>query len=343
MTVNADVHPINLINHPIEVIHREDGTQLVRPIEPLAEFPTSMVDRLEKWATETPDTVMIAQRHPDGHWLEVTYGDAYKQVKSIAQWMLDLRVDGEPLSQERPLAVLSGNSTEHLLLALAAMYIGVPYAPISEPYSTVSTDYGKLRHIFENLTPGLVFAGNLGPFVDAINAVSPESVPVVSVESAHAKEDLKSPLTDWATLIGTEVTDAIDAARAKVTGDTIAKFLFTSGSTGMPKGVINTQQMICSNQQILLQTFAFLAERPPVLLEWLPWNHTFGGNQNVGIVIYNGGSLYLDEGKPTPKLLHKTVENLADVSPTIYFNVPKGFELLVHELKKNEEVAAKFF
>ena len=339
----ADFHPINIANHPVEVIKRADGTQIIRSTTPLNAYPERITERLEQWAEKTPDTVFLAQRHVDGHWVELTYAETLQQVRAIAQWLLDVRVDGEPLGPQRPIAILSGNSSEHLLLALAAMHVGIPYSPISVAYSTISTDYGKLRHIIDLLTPGLVFADNLGPFCDAINAVVSKTVPVVAVESAHAREDISNPFTDFSSLLATQATDAIEAAAAQVSGQTIAKLLFTSGSTGMPKGVINTHKMLCSNQEILLSIYAFMAEKPPVLVDWLPWNHTFGGNQNVGMALYNGGSFYIDQGKPTPKAIHTTLANLRDIAPTIYFNVPKGYELMVHELKSNPEIAKKFF
>jgi feruloyl-CoA synthase len=339
----ADFHPVNIVNTLVEVVQRDDGTRIIRPLSTLGEFPERITLCLEQWAAKTPDTVFVAQRHIDGHWVELTYAETLQQVRAIGQWLLDVRIDGQPLSDERPIAILSGNSTEHLLLALAAMHVGIPYSPISVAYSTISTDFGKLRYIIDLLNPGLIFADNLGPFCDAINAVADKQAHVVAVESAHAREDISNPFTDFSELLATVATDAVEQAAAQVNGQTVAKLLFTSGSTGMPKGVINTQQMLCSNQEILRSIYAFLADKPPMVVDWLPWNHTFGGNQNVGLALYNGGSFYIDQGKPTPKAIHITLNNLRDVAPSIYFNVPKGYELLVHELKKYPEVAEKFF
>ena len=224
--------------------------------------------------------------------------------------------------------ILSDNDLEHLQLALGAMLAGVPYASISPAYSLVSQDYGKLRHIVDQLTPGLVFAS--GPaYAKAIAAVVPADTPVVLTEGEIAGRATRS----FAELLATAPTAAVDAAHAKVDADTIAKFLFTSGSTKLPKGVINTQRMLCANQQMIRQCFPALAEEAPVLVDWLPWNHTFGGNHNVGIVLYNGGTLYIDEGKPTPALIGETLRNLREIAPTIYFNVPKGFEEIANALE----------
>jgi feruloyl-CoA synthase len=268
-----------------------------------------------------------------GDWRKVTYAEAAAAARAIAQWLL-----AHPVSVERPVVILSDNDIEHLLLGLGSMLAGVPYAPVSPAYSLVSQDHGKLRHIVAQLTPGLVFAS--GPaYAKAIAAAVPEDALVVLTEGAL--EGRAS--VPFAELLATAPTAAVDAAHAKVGPDTIAKFLFTSGSTKLPKGVINTQRMLCANQQMIRQCFPALQSEPPVLVDWLPWNHTFGGNHNVGITLYNGGTLYIDEGKPTPALIGETLRNLREIAPTIYFNVPKGFEEIANALEVDDVLRKTFF
>ena len=305
---------------------RADGSLVLRSTEPLRWFPDRLTDSLAQWAAEAPDRTLVAQRGPDGEWIRVSYSQMLHRVQAVAQSLVDLG-----LSVERPVAILSDNDIEHLTLALGAMWAGVPYAPVSSAYSLISQDYGKLRHILGTVTPGLVFAANAS-YAKAIAAVLPAEVPVVLTDgAAAAAADTDSPLAGrkvrgFNTLLVAEPGATLAAAHAAVGPDTIAKFLFTSGSTKAPKGVVNTHRMLCANQQQLRQCMGFLADEPPVLLDWLPWNHTFGGNHNLGLTLYNGGTLYIDDGKPTPKGIAATLRNLREISPTAYFNVPKGFE-----------------
>lgn len=313
---------------------RPDGTTLVLSTEPLRDYPTRLTDRLIHWAATKPGHTLVAKRERGGDWRRVSYAEALAAARAIAQALLDRK-----LSAERPVAILSDNDIEHLLLALGAMLAGVPFAPVSAAYSTVSQDYGKLRHILGVLTPGLVFASSASAYGRAIAATVPADVDVVLTDGTIEGRATLS----FADLLATRATPAVDAAHAKVGPDTIAKFLFTSGSTKLPKGVINTQRMLCANQQQILQCFPALGEEPPVLVDWLPWNHTFGGNHNIGLTVYNGGTLYIDDGKPVPALIGETLRNLREIAPTVYFNVPKGFEEIANALERDAQLRDTFF
>jgi len=312
---------------------RDDGSTLIVSREPLQPYAKRLTDRFLHWAEAAPDRVLVAKRVKGGDWRKLSYGEALRAARSIAEALLERQ-----LSVERPVAILSDNDIEHLQLALGAMLAGVPYAPVSPAYSLVSEDHGKLKHILGLLTPGLVFAS--GPaYAKAIAAAVPAETPVVLTEGAL---DGRATVP-FADLLAAVPTDAVDAAHAKVGPDTIAKFLFTSGSTKLPKGVVNTQRMLCANQQMIRQCFPALQQEPPVLVDWLPWNHTFGGNHNIGITLYNGGTLYIDEGKPTPALIGETLRNLREIAPTIYFNVPKGFEEIANALEDDAALRKTFF
>jgi len=333
-----EFHAVNIKDFGVSIENAADGVQYVTSAEPLSDYPVKLTDKLVHWATETPDTVLVSQRGESGEWESLTFAETLERVRSIASWMLT-----QNLSNDRPVVILSGNSTEHLLVALASMYIGVPFSPISTAYSLISSDYGKLRHVFDTLTPGLIFTDNLGPYRDAIDAVNTGKAPVLTCSADHATDGLTYSVSNLSEALNTAASTEADAVHAGLTGDAIAKFLWTSGSTGMPKAVINTQQMICANQEMVRSVYAFLKDEKPVILDWLPWNHTFGGNQNIGMAVYNGGTFYIDEGKPVPKMIHHTLENLKEISPTIYFNVPKGYELMAKELKANPEIAKSLF
>jgi feruloyl-CoA synthase len=279
-----------------------------------------MTERLEHWAAKAPERVFLAQREGSGGWRTLTYRQARERARRLAQFLLT-----KELSAERPLMVLSGNDIEHALLHLGAMYVGVPYAPVSPAYSLLSTDFGKLRHICKLMTPGLVFASNRSAFQKAIEAAVPRDTEVI-FELPEAAEE-----------------PAVEEAHRRVGPETIAKFLFTSGSTGIPKAVINTQRMWCSNQKISATMFPFFQEEPPVLVEWAPWHHTAAGNKCLGMALYNGGSYYIDEGKPMPGAIETTVRNLREIAPNWYFNVPKGFEALLPYLRSDAGLRKNFF
>ena len=296
------------------------GTRYLRADQPLQPHAQRLTDRLLHWAGTTPERTFMARRErlPDGStgdWRHVSYAQALASARSIGQALLD-----RGLNAERPVAILSENDLEHALLALGCLYAGVPYCPVSPAYSTVSQDYDKLRHVLTTLTPGLVFAADAARYGKAIAATVGTDVEVVLGDAFQS-------------LLATPPTPAVDAAMQATGPDTITKFLFTSGSTKLPKAVINTHGMWCANQQQMRQSMPVLAEEPPVLVDWLPWNHTFGGNHNFGLTVYNGGTLYIDDGKPTPALMGETLRNLREIAPTVYFNVPTGFEAIANAMK----------
>jgi len=315
------------------VAERPDGVRLLRSVEALQPIPARLTDPLEHWAQLVPERTFVAKREHGGDWRRISYAQMLARARAVGQALVQ-----RGLSPERPVVILSDNDLEHLTLAFGAIWAGIPYAPISPAYSLVSQDYGKLRHILDRLTPGLVFAS--GPaYGRAIVATAGSDVEVVLADGgldgrAH---------TPFETLLATEPGAEADQAHAAVGPETIVKFLFTSGSTKLPKGVVNTHRMICANQQMLRQCLRFLAEEPPVLVDWLPWNHTFGGNHNVGITLFNGGTLYIDEGKPTAAGIAETLRNLREIAPTIYFNVPKGFEEIAAAMEHDEVLRRSLF
>jgi feruloyl-CoA synthase len=328
------LRPVRLGPADVVVERRGDGTILMRSPHALQPYPRALTERLAYWAEAAPERIFLAQRDAGGGWRTLSYAPAYENVRAIAAALLE-----RDLSPERPIAILSGNDIEHALLGLAAMHIGIPYAPISVPYSLVSRDFKKLKTIIDVLTPGLVFAADGTAFARALTATVPTDVEVVV--TANAPSD--RPTTAFAELSRAQSTPPVEAAYAKVGPDTVAKILFTSGSTGQPKGVINTQRMLCANQAMIRGGLAFIGEEPPVIVDWLPWNHTYGSNHDFGLVLDNGGSLYIDEGKPMPGAIAATVRNLRDIAPTIYFNVPKGFEMLLPHLDAEQALREKFF
>jgi feruloyl-CoA synthase len=321
---------------PTEVVveRRAGGIFHLRSPHALGPYPVKLTERLEYWAARAPDRILFAQRDETGGWRSITYAEALDQARRIGEALLR-----RPVSPERPVAILSGNDIEHGLLGLAALYVGVPYVPISPAYSLVSQDFGKLRHVFDLLTPGLVFAADGRAFERAIDAVVPPDMEVIVARNPPGKRKV----TAFADLLGLDPTAAVEAAHAKVGPDTVAKVLFTSGSTGMPKGVINTQRMWCSNVEMITSQLAYFRDEPPVLLDWSPWHHTASGNHNVGFVIHNGGSYHIDEGKPAPGLIETTVKNLREVATTWYFTVPKGYEALLPYFRSDAELRRTFF
>jgi feruloyl-CoA synthase len=323
----------------VDVVARRDGGYVLRSPQALGPYARCVGDWLVHWGTTRPAHVFLAERDAQGGWRELTYGAALAQVRGLGQAFVRRR-----LSVERPVAVLSDNGIDHALVALGAMHAGVPVVPISPSYSLMSRDFAKLRHIFALVTPGLVFAQDAARFAPAIDAAAPVAKGVKGPEIVTARTPLPSrKCTPLAELIATAPGPQIEKAFAQVGPDTIAKILFTSGSTDLPKGVINTQRMLASNQQMLAQLWPFLAEAPPVIVDWLPWSHTFGGNHNFNMMLRHGGTLYVDDGKPAPGLVERTVANLTEIAPTLYFNVPRGYEMLLPHLERDDALRRNFF
>ena len=315
---------------------RADGSIWLKSTTPLQQGARCVGDWLEHWARQTPDRIFLGERSSvNAQWATVTYTDALRQVRAGAAWIL-----AHGLSAEHPLVILSDNSIEHTLFALAAMHVGVPAAAISTAYSLVSKDFDKLRSMITLLDPGAIYVASLRPFAPALAAIRPlHQATIVSGDTDGGDA------ISFRSVAAASETSAVARAFATVTPDTIAKFLFTSGSTGTPKAVINTQRMLTSSQQAKAQTWSFLerAREDLVLLDWLPWSHTFGANHNFNLVLRNGGTLYIDGGKPAPGLFATSLANLRSVMPTVYFNVPRGFDMLIPALRDDEELRRRFF
>jgi feruloyl-CoA synthase len=315
---------------------RDDGTMFANAQEALEPYPRCWTERLAHWAATAPDRVFLAERDANGAWREFTFQQTWETIQPLAQAILD-----RDLSRERPLAILSENSIEHALLMLAGMHVNVPTVSISPAYSLVSTDFSKLRQVLRMLTPGVVFASETSRYGRALQ-ICDEAGSELLLLSAPSQNLYQrcSLFSEW---LRTGVTAAVAKRHEEILPDDIAKFLMTSGTAGLPKAVINTHRMLCSNQQMILQVFPFFGEEPPVMLDWLPWNHTYGGNHNIGIALYNGGTLYIDDGKPTPRDIHLTVRNLREISPTVFMNVPRGFEELLPYLRSEPALRENLF
>jgi len=326
----TDFRPLTFGVTRVHLRDGQPGTHYLTADQELDTFPERMTDRLRHWAQTEPQRTFMARREKKtdgslGGWRHVAYAQAWSSARNIAQGLID-----RGLNAERPVAILSENSLEHALLALGCLIAGVPFVPVSPPYSLVSVDYDKLRHVLRTVTPGLVFAQD-ARYAKAIGTTVGEGVEVV----LHDGTVQGRAVTPFADLSATPAREEVDQAMAATGPDTIAKFLFTSGSTKMPKAAINTHRMWCANQQQMVQSMPVLATQPLVLLDWLPWNHTFGGNHNFGMVLFHGGTLYIDDGKPTPTLMHETLRNLREIAPTVYFNVPTGFEAIADAMKSD--------
>lgn len=328
----APLRPVQLGSREVDIEQR-DGCSYMRLREPLGEYPRCITDRLAHWAAMAPERAFLMQPQDDGRWQELRYGQALQQVRCIGQWLLDAG-----LSTHRPLMILSENSIAHALLGLAAMHVGVPYVPVSPAYSLAMGSLDRLRHVVALTQPGAVFAGSASRYDRAL-ATELAKVPAIVGDAPLPG----TSATRMQQLLATAPTAAVDAAHAAVHADTLAKILFTSGTTGLPKGVRFPQRMICSNCQQVAQAMAFLQQEPPVMVDWPPWHHTFGGNHNFGIALYNGGTFYIDPGRPQPQGIEATVQLLRRVAPTLYLNSPQGFHALLPYLREDEALRRNFF
>ena len=329
-----DWSPLEFAPARVEVEQLQGGGFILRSPAKLERYAANICSHLIDWAAQEPARVFLAQRCSTGDWRGVTYGDALLSVRALSQSLLDRNV-----TADRPVMILSDNSIENGLLQLAGMFAGLPVSPVSPAYSLLSRDFGKLKFVFDLLKPRLVFAADGERFNDALSALDLDGVSVVVKQGVPVGIGA-TPIDE---LLTTKPTSAVDTAFSHVGPQTIAKILFTSGSTGMPKGVINTHRMMSSNQQAIAQIWPFVTRRPPQLVDWLPWNHTFGGNHNFNMILRNGGTLYIDAGKPAPGMFETSVDNLREIAPTAYFNVPRGFQMLAPYLEQDAAFRDHFF
>lgn len=328
-------HSVKLWTPEIAWEERANGEIVIWRKDPLGAYPARLNERLIHWAEVAPDRVWMADREGTGPWRQVTYAQALDQVRRVGQFLLSAG-----LSAERPLVILSENSIEHALMALGAQHVGIPSAAVAPAYASASSGYAKLRDIAEQVTPGMIFVQDGASIAPAIDAVFGPDMQLAAVRELPPG---RAHSTSFDAIVATEPSTAVDDAFAAVTPDTVAKFLFTSGTTGSPKAVIQTQRMLCSNQEMVADCYAFMRDEPPVVVDWAPWNHTASGNKVFNLVIYNGGSYYIDRGKPTPALIGQTIANLREIAPTWYFNVPAGFEMLIGAMRSDPALRQNFF
>jgi feruloyl-CoA synthase len=317
------------------VVSKSGDNTFLRAENALEPYGMRLTDRLVYWAKTAPDRTWMARRGTDGQWIKISYAEAWEKAQRIGQSLLDMG-----LSVDKPVAILSENSLEHALIAIGAMTVGIPYCSVSTAYSLLSQDYEKLKHIFATITPGFVYASDWEKYGKAINAINDSNLIIATnniSEEAINTPAISKKYLKFDDLLTATVNSKFSTAMAATGPETIVKFLFTSGSTKLPKGVINTQKMICANVQQITQSIPAMAGEPMVLVDWMPWNHTFGGNHNFNLILHHGGTMYIDDGKPVPALLGETLRNLREISPTMYLNVPTGFEQIALAMKVDDE------
>ncbi|MGB0629130.1 MAG: feruloyl-CoA synthase [Alphaproteobacteria bacterium] len=323
----ADLAPVNMNTFGVDIDRRDDGSIMLTCPEPLGALPSSIVAMLRDHAAAHPDRDFLCERDASGEWRRVTYADVLKAANAIGQALLD---GGH--GPDRPVAILSDNSIDQAFVTFGAMTVGVPVMPVSPAYSLMSQDHEKLKSVIAHNDPSAIFVENPAPFSRAIEALDLSGRTLVTSTGADAIAG-GVPLSDW---LSAAPGPAVDEAASRIGLDSIGKILLTSGSTGLPKGVLNTHRMMVSNQVSIAQIYAFLRDEPPVFLDWLPWNHTFGGNHNLNMVLHNGGTMYIDEGRPVPGRIEATIANLREISPTLYLNVPRGYDLILPLLEQDE-------
>src|SRR5690242_14306063 len=327
---------IDWLKRDIAIERRDDGTIILKSRIPLQAYAKHIPASLAKWAKDAPDRIWLAQRGgPDRQWRKVSYGEAKRTVDALTQGLLDLK-----LEPGRPVAILSGNSIEHALMTQAAMQARLPAAPVSPAYSLMSQDHAKLKYLFGLIKPAVVMVQDGPTFEKALSALNLDGVAVVHV--ARPCDGIKS--IAFADLAATPITQEVEQSVAKITPDTVGKLLFTSGSTGMPKAVINTQRMMCANAAMMMQARPRAPDAPlSTVLDWMPWNHTMGGNAAFHPVLVDGGTLYIDDGRPMPGQLEETIRNLREISPTYYANVPAGYAALAAAMEKDDALCRSVF
>ena len=334
-TPEAPFLPLPFLDRDIELLETSDGSLRLRSRIALGALEAHLPGLLHRQARAQPGQVWIAQRASAGaQWRQLTYGDAARQVHAATQWLLELDRPGACVM------VLSENSIEHAILELAAMQARMPYVPVTPAYSLLSDDHAKLKAMAALMQPAVVFAQSGQRYERALRAIDLPGTRRVHVADAPAA--LES--TSWDALMAKNPGAAIDDSVAAITHDTVAKYLFTSGSTGVPKAVPITQRMLCATMRMHAQTIGRAPESPAsVLLEWLPWSHVAGGTAIFNSVLEDGGTLYLDDGRPIPGEFDKTLRNLREVSPTRFSSVPAGYAMLADALDGDEALGRTFF